>query len=378
MIVMVTDSRIGTDAAGNPATNEPALSGSNWLRGLKLTGVRYVVRVDPRSGSGALPVTGDVVPLPYYVGGKELLRKLPALVLTIWGAVGSANVIVTRLPGAVGTLTVMAAVLRRRPLAVEVVGDPAEASRGQGLAHTLVSLVWVQLTRWSVRRASVVRYVTQRVLQSEFPAARKAQTVAFSSVEVNDWLVSPAGPVSTHPRIVAVGTHEQMYKGHDLLIRVLPDIMDACPQIELVLVGDGKCNPHLRRLSEELGVASRVTFVGKVNSVRRLISIVDSAWVFAMPSRTEGLPRALVEAMARRKACVGTRVGGIVELLNDVQLIPKDSIVDLAERLLLLLHDEALRTELGQRNLDSISPYEPAHLEHLKDRWTNCVVGLQA
>lgn len=71
-----------------------------------------------------------------------------------------------------------------------------------------------------------------------------------------------------------------------------------------------------------LGVADRVTFVGTVPAGAAVRAHLDAADLVVVPSRTEGLPRALIEAMARGLPAVGTTVGGIPELLADVDLVP--------------------------------------------------------
>lgn len=95
----------------------------------------------------------------------------------------------------------------------------------------------------------------------------------------------------------------------------------------------------------------------------------DSATVFAMPSRTEGLPRALVEAMARGLPAVGTDVGGIPELLDARWIVPPDDDRALARVLAELLADpDTWRIQSG-RNLDVARGYRTDVLREQFESW---------
>lgn len=371
-IVMVTDSRLGTDRDGRVATSDPAITGRGWTRGLKLD-MRYVVRVDPRPGSADMPVDADVRPLPFYIGVSAFLRALPRTLRVLVGELRRADCVVTRVPGLIGLVTVVLAAMMRRPVAVEVVGDLEDSMPGSGSKRWVTAALGGAATRWAVRRARAVRYVTQETLQRAYPASPDAVTVAFSSVQPGLWFEQASEPADLQPRVIAVGSQEQLYKGHDLLIRAWPEVRRSVPGAVLVLAGAGRQQALLRDMASSLGVDSAVLFLGQVTDKATLIREVDRAWVYAMPSRAEGLPRALVEAMARGRACVATRVGGIPELVGDMQLVDVDDLGGLTDRLVKLLSDGELRASLGRRNRDSLRPYMPDFLAAKSDEWSVAV-----
>ncbi|GAB3976194.1 glycosyltransferase family 4 protein [Plantactinospora veratri] len=80
-------------------------------------------------------------------------------------------------------------------------------------------------------------------------------------------------------------------------------------------LGDGRYRPRLERLATDLGVRRQVHFTGTISAATEVRRQLDAADLFVMPSRTEGLPKALIEAMARGLPAVATSVGGIPELL---------------------------------------------------------------
>lgn len=134
-------------------------------------------------------------------------------------------------------------------------------------------------------------------------------------------------------------------KGYDALVRALVDLPDA----SLVLVGDGPERPSLERLAAELGVAERLTITGWTDDPRSHLPSFD---VFALPSRWEGMPLVILEAMHAGLPVVATDVGSIAEAVTDgvtgFVVAPGDDRA-LRERLAALAADGELRARLGSR-----------------------------
>lgn len=136
-------------------------------------------------------------------------------------------------------------------------------------------------------------------------------------------------------------------KGLDVLIRALAGQVDD-PCAHLVLVGDGPIRGELERQAGDAGVAERVHFVGRRDDVASLLAAAD---VFAFPSRTEGLPNALLEAMASRCAIVTTDVPGCRDLIEDGRsglVVPFGDAGALGGALSRVLGDAELSARLGE------------------------------
>jgi len=103
-------------------------------------------------------------------------------------------------------------------------------------------------------------------------------------------------------------------KGQQFLVTAMKAIVQAVPAARLVLVGDGPDDARLRELAAAQGVEDAVVFAGSQPDVRRLLGGAD---VFVLPSNLEGLPVALLEAMAAGLPVVATSVGGVPEILAD-------------------------------------------------------------
>jgi glycosyltransferase involved in cell wall biosynthesis len=249
----------------------------------------------------------------------------------------------------------------RRRYAVEVVGDPREVlSTGVlGRGGRLLASGVAAYMRWAVRRADAVLYVTAERLQRRYPSRRGAAEAGMADVVLcaDAFVAAPRRWAPGRARIIAVGSQEQLYKGHDVLLRAVRRLLDAGVDVEAVIVGGGRMHVELQELAWSSGVANRVRFTGVIQDRARLVAELDRATVFAMPSRTEGLPRALVEAMARGLPAVGTDVGGIPELLDSRCIVRPDDDRALAGALAELLRHADLWEEQSRRNLDVASGF---------------------
>jgi glycosyltransferase involved in cell wall biosynthesis len=142
----------------------------------------------------------------------------------------------------------------------------------------------------------------------------------------------------------AIGRFERQ-KGFDLLIRALAQIED----VTLVLVGEGSERRPLQGLAESVGVAERVVWKEWTDDARSYLGAFD---VFALPSRFEGFPLALLEALLARSAVVAADVGSVAEAIRDGEtglLVPAEDPVALARAIRRLLADADLRRRLGEQ-----------------------------
>lgn len=133
-------------------------------------------------------------------------------------------------------------------------------------------------------------------------------------------------------------------KGFDLLIRALAHLK---PAPGLVLVGDGPERERLQSLAAELGVAPRVTFAGAIEDVTPFLCAAD---VMVVPSRNEGMGRALVEAMALGVPVVGASVGGIPSVIEDGRsglLVSREDVAGIADAVQRLLARDDLAASLA-------------------------------
>lgn len=148
------------------------------------------------------------------------------------------------------------------------------------------------------------------------------------------------------PVVGSVGRLVEL-KNHRLLIACMPALLAAHPATRLALIGEGPLLDELRAFAQSLGVAGQVVFAGAHADVDALLPALD---IFALPSRTEGLSIALLEACAAQRAIVATAVGGNPEIIEDGvtgRLFASEDQARLCALLLELLEDGPQRQRLG-------------------------------
>jgi glycosyltransferase involved in cell wall biosynthesis len=136
-------------------------------------------------------------------------------------------------------------------------------------------------------------------------------------------------------------------KGFDLLVAALAELVARVPDAHVLLIGDGVERAALEAQAAALGVAGRLHISGAVTDV---IGVLPAADVLAAPSRNEGMGRVLVEAMALGLPVVGTRVGGIADVIVDGEcgfVVPPEDPGALADALVELGLDVARRGKLA-------------------------------
>ena len=156
--------------------------------------------------------------------------------------------------------------------------------------------------------------------------------------------------IAREARVVGIAATLRSWKGHDYLLDAAVRLHPDFPDLELLIVGDGPRREHLEARIRELGPSLRekIHLVGHRDDVENALAAMD---IFALPSyANEGVPQALMQAMAMELPVVSTAVGAIGELVNEASgflVAPKDA-DPLAQALARLLADASLREKLGR------------------------------
>ncbi|MBM4300452.1 MAG: glycosyltransferase [Deltaproteobacteria bacterium] len=144
-----------------------------------------------------------------------------------------------------------------------------------------------------------------------------------------------------------VGRLDHWGKGHQELFTAMAQIRERHP-VHALIVGGGRRMDEVRRLAESLGLAGQVHFLGPRRDVPDLLNAMD---IFVLPSYSEGVSLALLEAMAAGLPVIATEVGGLPEVVTDGEnglLIPPRDAGALAEALTRLLGASDFAKKLGQ------------------------------
>jgi glycosyltransferase involved in cell wall biosynthesis/peptidoglycan/xylan/chitin deacetylase (PgdA/CDA1 family) len=160
--------------------------------------------------------------------------------------------------------------------------------------------------------------------------------------------IYPPRQYSPRPRRIALVACLREEKRIDVLIAAAPRILARYPDAEFLIAGEGTCRAKLVTQARDLGVTSRVTFLGHRDDVPEVLKGAD---VFVLPSRSEAFPNSIMEAMASGLPVVASAVGGIPELVMDGRtgrLVPPGKPDALADALLSVLDDPERAADFGR------------------------------
>lgn len=192
----------------------------------------------------------------------------------------------------------------------------------------------------------------RRELQRKYPL-NKIETI-HNGIELND------SPLDINPSYFKktlrlpmsapiIGTIGRLtpVKGHEYFLRSAVFILEKEPEAKFLIVGDGPLRKDLELFSKKMGLADSVIFTGFQEDVRALLGIMD---ILVFSSLSEGIPYTLLEAMNLGIPVVGTKAGGLPEVIEDgvsgVLVLPKNEFL-LAEACLNLLEDREMAKRIG-------------------------------
>ena len=311
--------------------------------------------------------------IPDYLGPWEYLKRASQVQQAAIDAVGAADAVIFRVPSQLATC--IEPILRHQghPYAVEVIADPYDVFSPGAFRHPLRSFFRWWFTRQlqqQCQNACAAAYVTSSVLQQRYPCPNFS--VGVSDVELFDgWLVSAPRIYSQEKRtltLITVATLAQLYKAPYILIDAVARCIRDGLDINLIIVGGGKHQRELEKRVADIGLEKWVEFQGQLPSGDAIRVQLDRADLFVLPSYQEGLPRAMIEAMARALPCIGSTVGGIPELLNQEDMIPPGNVAALASKIRCVFTNPDRMTSMSARNWKKAKEYD---YEVLRQQWND-------
>ena len=321
-------------------------------------------------GCGGRRSVAGLTVLPLRAVGPKPLRSLAYYLLgpllALREAAGAPSAVVCQSPLEAAWLLALRRLLprRRRPrVVVEVHGDWRTATRLYGSRYRrLLSPLVDPLALRALRHADRVRAVGAHTAQLARDAGYPGSLVSYPAWSDYDSVTRSAPvPMPAAPCVVCVGALEPT-KGTDVLLAAWRALRPSLPDARLVLVGDGSLRPLVDEAVADPTLDGTVALTGRLPR-EAVAHELDAATLLVLPSRSEGLPLVLLEAMARARPVVATRVGGIPELVEDGVtglLVPPADADALADALLALLRDRSCGERMGRAGRDVFLARAPA------------------
>lgn len=293
------------------------------------------------------------------------IKKQRQTKTTIMNAVLSSDIVIARLPSKNGAIAVRFAKKLKKPCLVEVVGCILDSYWYHSLKGKFIALPSYYNMKKSIKDANSALYVTNEFLQKRYPCYGK--TLCCSDVSlprlgenILETRISRINNLQKNKPII-LGTTAGVnvkYKGQEYVIKAISKLNKEGYNFNYHLAGDGD-NSYLKSVAEKYGVIDKVKFLGALPH-KEIFDYLDNIDIYIQPSKTEGLPRALVEAMSRGCPSLGSNVGGIPELLNPEFVFNRGAVNEICN-LLKKMNIESMKHE-AMRSFEKANEYDSEEL----------------
>ena len=318
----------------------------------------------------------EYVPLPDFHGPFEYLLSYLRMERKLRSITYGCNAALLQLPCTVAMHASKYIMKAGLPYATEVVYDAEDGWKSE--TSLIKRLLWKRIDknmRHICSRADGVACVTEKYLQQHYYSVKQnAFTANYSSLALDKSFYSsnrryPDKRVLTiahtankifynwrkghHETIEAIGLLKQ--EGIIVNVRFAGAIVDDSPE-------------RLKEFAASLGVQNQVEFVGFLDR-QELDSFLTNADLFVLPTKAEGLPRVLIEAMAKGLPCVTTKVSGNSELISNDYLVDYSDVVGLSKKIKALVTNKLLYEEASKANFENGLKYEASLLQSRRDAY---------
>lgn len=293
---------------------------------------------------------------------KELLEK----------AISEADGVIIRTLGSVSASFVIKTIRKyKKQYMYECVGNAWDALWNYGVRGKILAPNAYFIEKRLASNADAVLYVTEKYLQRWYPT--NAPQVGISDVDIpittNNVLEDRISKINNKGNRILIGTAgsvEVTYKGQEYVIKAVAELKRrGITNLEYQLAGNGK-NDRLKQIAISEGVESQISFLGML-SHDSVLNWLDTIDIYIQPSMLEGMPRALIEAMSRGVPCLGSRVGGVPELLDEKCMFQKKNVKQIAD-IIENMSEELLRKE-AKRNFELAKKFYPTEKDKLRTKF---------
>ncbi len=322
---------------------------------------------DSKQVKGYLKVNGPnlrVIELPQMRGMEQYIRKYFSFRKAAKKAVKNADCALIRLPSISASMVLKYYKKSQKPYALEIVADPYDAYSSNKVAQ----LYYTRNLKKATRKATGVSYVTKYFLQEKypshckiFPENEKYFETYYSTINLEEsYFVEPKKIDRNKGKFTIIHTANSINndgKGHETLIKVIKKLRENKYNVHAIFIGDGDKKEYYENLVSQLELTEFVKFTGLLSSsvaVREVLLLGD---IFVFPTKAEGLPRAIIEAMAVGLPVLSTPVNGIPELLDKEYMYDPYDVKGFTKKLMELFTNFSEMENMSRQNIIKAQQY---------------------
>lgn len=285
--------------------------------------------------------------------------------------------LIARLPSSIGSLAIKYAKKHNKPYLVEVVGCAFDAlwNYGNVVGKILAPFEYLKMKKL-VKDSKYTVYITKKFLQNRYPTSGKKAVCSNVNISpVNENILSKRlvriSEEKNTLKFGLIGSLDVDYKGHETVLRALSLIKNRLPNFELQFLGKGN-SEKWKRMAKELEIENNVKFIGTLSSGEAVYNWQDNIDIILQPSLAEAQGRSIIEAMSRGCPIIASKVGGIVELIDNEYLIKAKDYKKLAILIEKMVLDKNLQKEESIKNFEEAKNYYTENIEKNRVDFFQC------
>ena len=308
-------------------------------------------------------------------GGIDYYRYNKLLNSEIEREIERHDVVLLRLPSEISNVAASICISKNKKYFVEVVGCVWDSNWNYSLKTKLVAPVNYYKMKKNVYKAQGAIYVTKFFLQNRYPNNKHTSYASNVNIEnfSNILLKNRNERVYSKNKEFKIGliaNLEVKYKGFDVISKVLAQMNDY--NIKLYLVGGGR-KEYVKKIIDNFGVGEKVEIIGSLKSGEEIYNFIDSLDLYVHPSKQEGLPRVVIEAMSRACPVLSSSIAGVPELLDERFMHKPGRSKELLEQLKKVINNKILLYSMSEANFKRSKDYTIEKLTRRRDVFLNYV-----
>ncbi|WP_341931381.1 glycosyltransferase family 4 protein [Streptococcus pluranimalium] len=287
--------------------------------------------------------------------------------------VAQSDLIFCRMPSIISDIVASQANKQGKNYLVEVGGCAWDSYWNHSILGKIVAPKMYLSEKKSVANASHASYVTKQWLQKRYPNFGEQIVASNVNIPKTDSEILESKLVSysnktrkSHYTIGTIANVDVRYKGQEYIIKSIASLIKSGFNIDYELVGGGD-QFYLKKIAVQYGISDHVHFKGRLLH-NEVLSWLDTIDIYSQPSKQEGLPRSVIEAMNRACICIGSTTAGIPELLTEELIFDNGAVSQISEIIRMIMEsDFEYKKSIATRNFYESDFYNKENLKKIRD-----------
>ena len=308
----------------------------------------------------------EICSLPFCRRFKEYIVSFNRYNKTIKHEVNDVDCAILRLPSIISLFTYFVYIKTKKPFAIELVADIDTGT------FSIINLILKIMIKKICKKANGVSYVTKQYLQNIYPCKALLDSKSLSFTEnyssiclENSFFGKPKSFVGKRKFTIVHTSNKSntTIKGQDVLIKAVGLLVQEGFDIHIKFIGDSEIKNYYFDVARQYNIETRIEFTGLLSSKKKIKENLQSGDFFVLPTKMEGLPRSIIEAMANGLPVISTNIAGIPELINHKYLCDPNDIQGFAKNIKFFIENPLIAEEESKNNIEIAKEYTEDKLQ---------------